>query len=71
MPLVQSVILHRDMFTPQEALEWIRQHGYKDTKIDITPQYYRFRQINPAALMFYRLRTIPLGMSGKLIVAYP
>jgi hypothetical protein len=68
--LVQSVILKRDKMSRREADEWIRKHDYKLTSPDITPNYYRYRQVNPERLHGFRIRTIELGDIGSLLVAY-
>jgi hypothetical protein len=70
MSIVQSVLLSRDKFTRREADRWIHDNNYKNTKIDITPEYYRFRQVDPARLHNGRFRTINLGYDGYLIVWY-
>ena len=68
--LVQSVLLKRNKFTKDEAFRWVKLHGYKHHKVDMTHDYYRFRQIDPELLHLYYFRTIPLGDVGELIVAY-
>ena len=68
--VVQSVLLKRNKFTKDEAFRWAKLHGYKLDKIDVTHDYYRFRQIDPELLQLYYFRTIPLGDVGELIVAY-
>jgi hypothetical protein len=70
---VQSVILSREYFgSPREAREWIQGHGYRYSPPDITPQYYRFRQIDPKALEHtHRFRSVELKGVGYLILAYP
>ena len=45
--VVQSVLLKRDKFSRKEAFDWIRAHGYKADKVDMTSEYYRFRQHEP------------------------
>lgn len=71
MVLVQSVILHRDRFTKPEAYDWIRKHNYSvHYGVDITPEYYRFRQIQPERLHGFRIRSVPLGEDGYILVAY-
>jgi len=71
MYVVQSVLLSRDEFTQEEAQKWVRDHGYKAHKVDVTQKYYRYRQTDPESLPFTaRIRTIDLGKIGKLIVAY-
>ena len=68
--IVQSVLLKRDKFSRREADRWIYDHDYKNTKVDVTPEYYRFRQVNPERLHGFRFRTINLGDDGNLIIAY-
>ena len=44
---VQSVLLSKKHFTKAKAIEWILEHGYQNKKIDISMNYYRFRQLDP------------------------
>lgn len=68
--IVQSVLLRRDKFSKAEALKWIRDHDYKAGKIDMTNDYYRFRQVEPVDSVAVRYRTISLGDIGQLVVLY-
>lgn len=68
--IIQSVVLRRDKFSPNEARDWAQAHGYKTTKIDITPHFIRFRQQDPDRLRGGRFRTIGLGDKGNLVIAY-
>lgn len=68
--IVQSVLLKREKFGKGEAFDWVRKHGYKAEKVDVTPHYYRFRQMDSASLHGFRFREIPLGKDGYLTVAY-
>jgi len=69
--MLQSVVLYRSKFTPQEALDWIKDHNYKYSKIDITPHTIRFRQKSPELLKAgYTVRTIPVGDIGFLVMGY-
>ena len=71
-PIVQSVILKKSMLSLEEAKDWILRHGYKVKKVDITPEYWRFRQVDPKHLQLlgYRARAQPLGDVGYLILFY-
>jgi hypothetical protein len=62
-PVVQSVLLRRDKFTQSEAIQWILDHNYKFKKLDITPEYFRFRQHDPSPLKkaSFHPRSISLG----------
>jgi hypothetical protein len=55
MSKIQSVLLSRRYFTMQQAFQWIRDHGFKAKKVDVTKNYYRFRQFNPSRLKQYRI----------------
>lgn len=68
--VVQSVSLRRDTFSKGDAFKWVRDHGYKATKVDVSPHFYRFRQQDPERFRGARFRTIDLGHDGHLILAY-
>jgi hypothetical protein len=68
--VVQSVVLKRSKMTRREADRWIKEHDYKLTAPDITQEFMRYRQMDPARLHAFRFRTIDLGDIGHLIVAY-
>ncbi len=68
--VVQSVHLRRDRFSKGDAFKWVRDHGYKASKVDISPQVYRFRQQDPERLRGARFRTVDLGTVGNLLLAY-
>ena len=70
MYLIQSVALRRDKFSKASASAWMRDHGYSATKIDVTPSFYRFRQIDPERLAGGRFRTIGLGEVGQMTISY-
>jgi hypothetical protein len=68
--VVQSVTLKRSRFTKGEAYTWVRDHGYKATKVDVTPHFFRFRQQDPERFRGGRFRTIDLGDVGTLSLVY-
>ena len=68
--VVQSVTLRRRAFSKGDAFKWIHDHGYKSSKVDVTPEFYRFRQVDPERLHGTRFRTIDLGDVGHLILSY-
>lgn len=68
--VVQSVVLKRSKMTRREADRWVKEHGYKLAAPDITQEFMRYRQMDPARLHAFRFRTIDLGDIGHLIVAY-
>ena len=68
--IIQSVLLRRDKFSKKEAVDWIHDHDYKASKVDMTNEYYRFRQHEPVQGVALRYRTIPLSDIGHLVVIY-
>lgn len=44
---VQSVLIPKKNFTFQKAKKYIRDNNYIFKKVDIAPNYYRFRQVEP------------------------
>lgn len=63
---VQSVLLSKANFSEGDAKKWIVDHGFKLNKIDITKDYYRFRQKAPSKNGNYRMH--PLGDVGLLVL---
>lgn len=44
---VQSLLFDRDFFTPSEAKNWARKHGFRYGKVHSTNRYHRLRQYSP------------------------
>jgi len=55
---VQSVIFNKNKFTLKSATKWIMNHGYTIGRVDITKNYFRFRQFNPHKNKKYRIKTL-------------
>jgi len=57
--IVQSVLIPRDRYSLSEAKRWIKNHNftmrYKGKAVDITENYYRFRQHKPVKDSKYRV----------------
>lgn len=70
MSIIQSVIFKRD-YGVSKARDWLTQHGFGSSKIDVTPEHIRFRQYDPVNLesMGYRFRTKKFA-HGSFIIAY-
>lgn len=70
MSIIQSVIFKRD-YGVSKARDWLTQHGFGSSKIDVTPEHITFRQYDPANLesMGYRFRTKKFA-HGSFIIAY-
>jgi hypothetical protein len=68
--MIQSILIPTEYYTYTQALNWLIKHNYYDTsmKVDITSNYYRFRQHNPTNYAKYR--TIELKDKVKLILEY-
>ncbi len=67
MPLqTQSVLIPRKKFSLLTAKEWILSNGYKFKKVDITTNYFRFRQVAPSQMSDYHMKTLPNDI--KLVI---
>ncbi len=68
---VQSVRLNKNYFTKKEADKYITNHGYKIGRVDITTNWYRYRQIEPSDLKAYnKIITKKLNKYLELIIYY-
>ena len=66
---VQSVLLEVNKFKGiVDAQKWIEKNNFKNTKIDITEKYYRFRQLPPAKFNKNSLRTKKLSSRVSIIL---
>lgn len=63
--MIQSIIFDRNYWNITDAIKWLIKHKYKVAKIDITKNYYRFRQNKPNNKKKYY--TISLKNNVKLI----
>jgi hypothetical protein len=57
----------RDEWTESSAKTWLKEHNYKTGKVDITENYYRFRQMPVKSDKIYR--TITFGDESNGIKA--
>lgn len=64
--MIQSVLIDKNIYSLDEALEFIIDNNYKHDKVDITENYYRFRQKNPSIKHNYITKQIYKGI--KLII---
>jgi uncharacterized protein YdaT len=56
------VIFPKNVFTQKKAIGWLEKHNYDHGKIDVTDNYYRFRQSDPSSgSSFYTVR-LPNGV---------
>ena len=45
--LIQSILIPKNKFTYEEAVEYMNKNEYKIKKVGVTTNYYRFRQYDP------------------------
>ena len=65
----QSILVPADVYTPAQAKQWVKHHGFKVGGYDapdVRGAYHRFRQFDPDRRHSYR--TIPMGKSGIMAV---
>jgi hypothetical protein len=70
---VQSVIIDKDKYTLQKAIEFLHRNNFKYNKVDITKNLYRFRQIEPAKLRkegYTHYRTKQISPEISFIIGY-
>jgi hypothetical protein len=70
---VQSVIIDKNKYTLQQAIEFLHRNNYKYPKVDITKNLYRFRQIEPAKLRkegYTHYHTKQISPDISLVIAY-
>jgi len=48
---VQTILFDKYYWTEQKARNWLLDHNFKYSKIDIKPNYYRFRQKSPSSFI--------------------
>jgi hypothetical protein len=60
--VLSTILVPRADFTLPKAKNWIKAHGYKTTKTDITTNYYRFRQNPPSPNGIYYSKKLPNGI---------
>jgi len=66
---VQTVLVPRHQFTLQEAFDWMEDHHFGHRKVDITEDYFRFRQMTPMKGGRYVTKTLPNGV--EIVIHYP
>jgi hypothetical protein len=70
---VQSVIIDKNKYTLQQAIEFLHRNNFKYNKVDITKNLYRFRQLEPAKLRkenYTHYRTKVISPEISLVIAY-
>jgi hypothetical protein len=59
-----QTVLFPKSWTTARARAWLRRHGKKAGKVDITGNRLRFRQMDPSSCQKGNYATIPLGRAG-------
>jgi hypothetical protein len=63
---IQSVIIDKRIFTKRRADNYIKKNNYVNKKVDITKNFYRYRQFEPRKTYKYRMKD--LGNGVKLVL---
>lgn len=63
---IQSVLISKKLYSLNKAIEFLDKHGLSHNKVDITNNYYRFRQIPPKDEYNYITEDFKKGV--KLII---
>ena len=72
--VVQSLLLKKGkngFSSSREARKWAKDHGYKTTKIDVQPNYYRFRQMDPKKFVKDSFVTKTFSSKVKAVIGIP
>ena len=65
---VQSVLFLRSLYTIASARKWLKKNGYiYNKKVDISTNYFRFRQKSPVDKKKYRILKIKTGIKIVLM----
>lgn len=46
--MLQTILMPKSKFSLSEAVAWVSNHHHSHHKVDITDNFYRFRQHTPA-----------------------
>ena len=71
--MIQTILIPKNKFSLKEAEKWIVKNKYKKSfygkKVDITENYFRFRQESPLKFKNYYAKRLKNGIiivSGRL-----
>lgn len=62
----QSVLIPRNRFSLSTAKDWLVKNNYKLKKVDITSNFFRFRQVAPSQIGNYYMKNLDNGV--KLVI---
>jgi len=60
--LLQTILIPKDKFNLMKARKWLRDNNHSYYKIDVTPKFYRFRQVDPTPGSSYYTISLPDGI---------
>ena len=60
--MLQTVLFPKNKYTVQSAIRWLINHKYTSQKVDITGNFYRFRQRTPISYGAYYTVKLPNGI---------
>lgn len=60
--MLQTILVPKSKFSLAEAVAWVRDHRHSHHKVDISGNYYRFRQHTPAHHGRYYTVTLKNGV---------
>ena len=60
--LLQTILIPTDKFNLMKARKWLKDNNHSYHKIDVTQNFYRFRQIDPTPGNSYYTVSLPDGI---------
>jgi hypothetical protein len=60
--MLQTILFPRKIFTLPEAILWLTTHNHRHSKVDITQNFLRFRQMQPSSHGNYYTVTLKNGI---------
>jgi len=68
---IQSLLFCPLRFNRQQAKQWAKQHGFRNTSVDAEGNYFRLRQDSPEMFQPASFRTIELTKGVKAVIGRP
>lgn len=68
---IQTLVLSQQLFNERQAIGWVKRHGFRVTKVDVTANNYRFRQHPPTNFEAGSFRTIRLRAGVQAVIGCP
>ncbi len=66
--IVQSLVFSKKKFNRASARSWAKSHGFKNSKVDITKNSVRLRQLSPGRCVSgsFRTKSLTTGVSAVM-----